>query len=382
MTELRERYIKHAREARIEAIETDPNAKVNQAAIDALVVKLPACRRSPNPRLRRSNSKPPMRLLGVSMVRNEADVVEAFVRHNLTVLDALVVVDHGSIDGTSEILAKLQAEGLPLQVVPNADPAYRQSATMTALARGALAQDNADFVFALDADEFLKLEGRATLERALSEVPAGVHAVLHWLTYVPDAFDTDPGAFGPGHLWWRLKTERQGLFKVGASAGLARATRRCGRHGQSLRPESRAKRACARTRACAGRRLPRPCPVRSRSQLEGKIIVGYLAYLATQPKDHRRARHWGELYAELRAGVSLSEQRLREIACNYGLPARMWQPPTTIEFVEDPVALDFEQRYRSDVLPDTRSLLMRFTETLIASAQPRASVAHQIPFLE
>jgi hypothetical protein len=320
-----------------------------------------------------------MRLVGVSMVRNEADVVEAFVRHNLTVLDALVVVDHGSIDGTSEILAKLQAEGLPLQVVPNADPAYRQSATMTALARGALAQDCADFVFALDADEFLKIQDRATLERALSEVPAGVHAVLHWLTYVPDAFDGDPGAFGPGHLWWRLKTERHGLFKVVVSRGLLERPDDAVAMGNhcvqspsetSVRPHARLRQDVV---------VLAHCPVRSRSQLEGKIIVGYLAYLATQPKDHRRARHWGELYAELRAGASLSEQRLREIACNYGLPAKMWQPPTTIEFVEDPVPLAFEQRYRSDVPPDTRSLLMRFTETLIASAQQRANVAPPDP---
>jgi peptidyl-prolyl cis-trans isomerase C len=41
MAELRERYVKEAREARIDAIRTDPHTKVNQAAIDALVVKLP-----------------------------------------------------------------------------------------------------------------------------------------------------------------------------------------------------------------------------------------------------------------------------------------------------------------------------------------------------
>ena len=34
-----------------------------------------------------------MRLFGVTMVRNEADVIEAYVRHNLTVLDGLVVID-------------------------------------------------------------------------------------------------------------------------------------------------------------------------------------------------------------------------------------------------------------------------------------------------
>ena len=50
-----------------------------------------------------------MKLYGVAMVRNEADIIEAFVRHNLTVLDGLVVVDHSSDDGTSEILSALTA---------------------------------------------------------------------------------------------------------------------------------------------------------------------------------------------------------------------------------------------------------------------------------
>src|SRR5215471_1711067 len=151
------------------------------------------------------------------MVRNEVDVIEAFVRHNLALLDRLYIVDHGSFDGTSEVLASLRAEGLPLRIDHDADPAYRQSQTMTKLARDAL-KDGADFVFALDADEFLKLESRASLEQALAAVPQGMHAAIHWLTYVPDAFDDDE--FGPGHLWWRLKTERHGLPKIVAGAAL------------------------------------------------------------------------------------------------------------------------------------------------------------------
>jgi len=41
MADLRQRYVKETRDARVEAIRTDPHAKVNQAAIDALLVKLP-----------------------------------------------------------------------------------------------------------------------------------------------------------------------------------------------------------------------------------------------------------------------------------------------------------------------------------------------------
>ena len=33
-----------------------------------------------------------MKLFGAAMLRNEADVVESFVRHNLSLLDGLVVI--------------------------------------------------------------------------------------------------------------------------------------------------------------------------------------------------------------------------------------------------------------------------------------------------
>jgi len=244
---------------------------------------------------------------------------------------------------------------------------------MTGLAREALTQDSADFVFALDADEFLKLQARATLERALSEVPVGAHAVMDWLTYVPDAFDSDPGTFGPGHLWWRLKTERQGLFKVIVGRGLLDHPEDAVAMGNhcvqnpaetNVRPHAHLRRDAV---------VLAHCPVRSQAQLEGKIIVGYLAHLATQPQDNRRARHWRELYEELRAGGSLSEERLREIACNYGLPTKLWQPASAIELVEDPVALSCDQRYRVDVATGPLPLLMRFAETLIATQPQRSS---------
>jgi hypothetical protein len=314
-----------------------------------------------------------MRLFGVTMVRNEADVIEAFVRHNLTVLDGLAIVDHGSIDGTPGILAKLQSEGLRLRVERDTDPVYRQSDVMTALTRQALARDAADFVFALDADEFLKVESRVDLERALAEVPPGMHAVMHWLTYVPGAFDGDGGAFGPGHLWWRLKNERQSLLKVIASRALIE------RPGDVVAMGNHSILNPAAPNTLPHARLHRDvaalahCPVRSRTQLEGKIIVGYLAHLAAQPGDRRLARRWRELYRELRAGATLTDERLREIASNYGLPPKNWRPVAEIELVEDPVTLSAEQRYPTDAACDPLRLLLRFTEALVAAERERAA---------
>ena len=90
------------------------------------------------------------------------------------------------------------------------------------------------------------------------------------------------------------------------------------------------------------------CPVRSRLQFEGKIVIDHLAHLAGEAPSRRPARVWSELYAELRSGAPLGDERLREIARNYGLASPRWQPASLIEMVEDPVALDFEQRYRDD----------------------------------
>jgi glycosyl transferase family 2 len=304
-----------------------------------------------------------MRLTGVAMVRNEVDVIEAFVRHNLTVLDGLSIVDHGSFDGTTEILARLRAEGLPLRVTQDPDPAYRQSETMTSLAREALTRDGADFAFALDADEFLKIESRTALERVLSAVPEGMHVAMHWLTYVPGAFEN--GGFGPGHLWWRLETERQGLSKVIVSrALLARPTDviAMGNHAVvsgTAGTVQRHARPSQDTVALAH------CPVRSRAQFESKIIVGYLANLAAQRTDRLLARHWRELYNELRAGGTFGEERLREIASNYGLPMKKWRPSSEIGLVEDPVPLAADQRYSGTEVCDPLRTLLRFTELLV-----------------
>ena len=43
-----------------------------------------------------------MRLVAVSIVKNEADIIEAFVRHTLAWVDHHLVFDHDSTDGTRE----------------------------------------------------------------------------------------------------------------------------------------------------------------------------------------------------------------------------------------------------------------------------------------
>jgi hypothetical protein len=100
-------------------------------------------------------------------------------------------------------------------------------------------------------------------------------------------------------------------------------------------------------------------------RLFGVTMVRNEADVIALPTNDRQAFHWRDIYEELRSGRHPGEKRLREIACNYGLPRNVWQPVTAIELIEDPVQLSFELRYEAETHQDTLLLLMRFTETLL-----------------
>lgn len=280
-----------------------------------------------------------MRLYGVSMVRNEADIIEASVRHNLAVLDGLVVIDHASLDATAGILARLEGEGLPLRLVRDEDPAFFQAERLTSLAREMLLGEGADFVFPIDADEFIKAASREKLEAELAQVPPDAHAVMHWLTYVPESLAAGAAAFGPAHLRWRLKAERHGTYKCIIGRAFAQRKEQYIVSGNHLVDDPTQPKPPQHVRLRAQTVALAHCPVRSRAQLERKIVLGYRAHLATQPANEKQNLHWAQLYDELRAGAELTPARLREIACNYGLPRERWQPADSIELVDDPVPL-------------------------------------------
>src|SRR5688572_29754160 len=131
-----------------------------------------------------------MRLVAVSIVKNEADIIEAFVRHTLAWVDHHLVFDHDSTDGTREILQALQAEGLPLTLFRDDAPGHLQQARSNHLTRLAAESYDADWILPLDTDEVLCGPGRTELEQALQQAGPGQPASLPLLDYC--ATEEDP----------------------------------------------------------------------------------------------------------------------------------------------------------------------------------------------
>jgi hypothetical protein len=93
-----------------------------------------------------------MKIAGVSVIRDEADIVRISILHHLAIgCHEIRVVDNGSSDRTPEILRKLSRRH-PVLWTRDEGP-FRQSETITELAREA-ARNGADWIVPFDADEF------------------------------------------------------------------------------------------------------------------------------------------------------------------------------------------------------------------------------------
>lgn len=88
------------------------------------------------------------------LVRNEEELVAANLDYHLAQgVDAVIVTDNGSTDGTRAILAAYEARGA-VQVIDDPDESQAQARQVTHMARLAATEHGADWVINNDADEF------------------------------------------------------------------------------------------------------------------------------------------------------------------------------------------------------------------------------------
>ena len=137
-----------------------------------------------------------MNVVGLYLLRNEADIIETNLRHHFaSVIDEAIVIDNGSTDGTIELVSEL-AEDLPIRLASEVGPMY-QSDRVTRMARLA-AMQGADWVLPIDADEFWVGAG-ASFRAVLEDTPAEVGALfVELVTFVQSR---DVRAARPGLAW-------------------------------------------------------------------------------------------------------------------------------------------------------------------------------------
>jgi Glycosyl transferase family 2 len=320
------------------------------------------------------------------------------VRHNLTILDGMLVVDHNSTDRTPAILTALCAERLPLVVKRHEAPGYLQAEITTSAAREVFARTPADFVFPLDADEFLKVGSRAELERYLGSLPPDVHPRFDWPTYVPTFDGVERDIVACARAARRMTERGPKIGEVAADRSFASSSG--GYIGQAYvekNPRTSRKVAAARSfvsipgayigqgnhEAYVGndprtaRRLPMVdapsefciahLPARSAVQHTKKFGVRRLARMAAG-RNYPPISNVYQAFAELRAGrVPTPDDMLRPYVDGFFVTSGA-PPPTSIETVEDPFIADILLRYTpppsKDALPTVLAAVEGLTRRL------------------
>lgn len=293
------------------------------------------------------------------MVRNEEDILEASIRHNLAVVDSLLVVDHRSDDATSVILAALVDEGLPIELqredslgLPGPETAMRCVDQL--LERGV------DVCIPLDADEFLRVSSRASFERILHGTDPAQPLALSVRAYVP-AFDV------PGDIVQRLRHARtMPDAPAGPAKVIMRRTAATGSHAAG-RPESAGIRPDDRgaqvppAMVSAAVAMVAHVPIRSAEQFTAKIAVGHLVR-ALGEDDRLGPFRWQDEYAALMAGQPFTPERLTAIAARYGLPTGRGSDPQKAAWVEDPFCGDIRLMHTPARVPNPLGRILAFGE--------------------
>ncbi len=323
-----------------------------------------------------------MKFWGVAMVRDEADIIEAFVRHNLTVVDGLAIVDHGSSDGTAEILAALAAEGLPLRTTVDSSADFRQSGIITRLAREVFSACDPDYIFLLDADEFLKVPSRARLEARLAPLPPEVHAVQSWQCYVPD-FARERDTVSLLKSARRAPPPQPPVNKAIVSRHFL--------HSPTLIAEGnhlvlRAVGAESYPVVRHAQLPPDECaiahvPVRSATQFSAKIAVGWLSCLMQPGRSEQLSYHWRDAFELLRSGRQLTPELLTAIAAHYGAADPQNFESAAVELVDDPFLAQFSNRHDDVGRTDALALVLRYAERLARQLGGRAATAAKLPIV-
>jgi Glycosyl transferase family 2 len=245
----------------------------------------------------------------VTVVRNESDIIESFVRYHVKVFEHIFVLDHLSKDGTSEILSSLKKEGLPL-TVDNVDVPYHcQGQVITTLLKDVRNKYKPSVMMALDADEFLVGDIMAAAYILPKKEPATASAV--WWNYAPTQLEN----FNP------LKTITHRNIEINPQQHKVLVP------GALFDFDVNFQEGCHEL-YCKNNFVPMVSnhhiyiahmPIRSIEQFKKKALVGWISKLANPANNGLKPEwsHWKFFFDRIKKGNDIDLKELQNLALGY-----------------------------------------------------------------
>ncbi len=275
------------------------------------------------------------KLVSISMVKNEEDIIESFVRYNISILDEMIILDNNSNDNTIKILESLKSEGLPVFIYEDTKPEFEQIKHRNWLLLKAVNEFKADIVVPLDADEFIISSNRGNPREIIENIGSNTFYFVKWKTYIPDFKENHEQKFIPKKIILTRDDNSEEFYKVIVPKELVTDYNVRLSKGSHNLIFDQSYQNSIKSVICPKLRIAH-FPLRSKEQTISKIAVGWIN---SYQFDKRKGEsfHWQKIFNKLKENADITNQDVKDYAKEYALKDEV----TQINLIEDPMDLSF-----------------------------------------
>ena len=295
-------------------------------------------------------------IYSISIVKNEADIIESFVRYNYSYLDGMMIINHNSSDNTGKILKELIKENYNIIYIQWKKIMHQQGIVLTKFIYQLIEEKCPDLIIPMDADEFLVSYNGENPRKELEKLDLNHVHHIDWKTYIPYKTE-DPDDFIPKNMNYIRNENYEEHEKVIIPSKLFKDLSlelANGNHSCIHLPDKNKKKNKHIKMA--------HYPVRSKDQLISNTLIGALNTFCIPFKEKRRSWHRLSLFNQIENGKDLN---LIKIAHEYSSrsaenkPSLLYYDPLNTSFCEDT-----EMKYQELSKIDPLNNLIKFSRDL------------------
>ncbi|MBN2323427.1 MAG: class I SAM-dependent methyltransferase [Spirochaetes bacterium] len=256
--------------------------------------------------------------VAVAMIRNEGDIIAAWLSHVSACFDKVLVVDHQSTDGTFEILSDLATSSDKLWLYRFNNPGYYQAEVTNTIAWIAASCFPSAWIMPLDVDEFLFTGENETFLDVMADIGEDRIGYFPWKSCIPYDVTQD------------MEQDLNNPFMMAPTC--SQYLKICFHAGAILNEGLQISQGNHEVRSPEGKQLSHDryvsagemfhMPLRSLSQFVLKLLQGTIAYqsLPDSRRDPLQGFHWFRMARAIADFGHVSEGHLRDVALHYGEP--------------------------------------------------------------
>lgn len=311
-----------------------------------------------------------MKIVSITMIKNESDIIESFIRYHANIFDEMIVLDNGSSDESKQIIENLQSENLPVTLIEDDDAYYNQNEKLTRLMKKAFEEFSADLLCPLDVDEFLCCDTKNPRE-ILENLDESSYYLIKWETYVATAKDDPAIKFIPERITHMRDEKLDSFYKIAVPKDIAvncEISLQVGSHDLIFENPQE-----IITPQIIDDLKIAHFPLRSVEQCMSKILVGWPNMISKNVENSDLGFHWKKLFDIIKENGKLTQEDLELFSRNYALEEfrqniEIMERPMNIDFCKNiDIKYDYDYNYLRNVLEN----YVYYVEKVVSSKMDR-----------